>query len=101
MADYGGGAVLPVCAAGSQGPAARGNFGEVGGRFAGNSGREPGADIGPACAADSGIFQHPGGSLVRFAGAGGIFSENESGSDYGGFAGCGWSGTRAIFREEN
>ena len=36
------------------------------------------ADAGSACAADSGLFQRAGGSLVRFARDGGVFQVEES-----------------------
>ena len=61
---------LWICAAGPQGQAARGGFGEAGGGSVDHRGGASRAGGGFARAADSGIFQYSGGSFVRFAGAG-------------------------------
>ena len=67
-ADHGGDPVLRLRAAGSQGQAARADFGEAGGEPAQRGGHESGADDGSAQGADPGVLRHPGGPSVRGAG---------------------------------
>src|SRR5271155_5470084 len=101
MADYAGDTLLPVREAGPQGPAARGDIGEAGGGLARDGWIEPGTVVGFTRAADSGVFQYSSGSLVRRAGAGGIFPEEEAGADDGGLARRGRGGAGALLCKEN
>jgi ribose-phosphate pyrophosphokinase len=62
-----GDSLLRVRPAGPQRPPARADLREAGGGFAGNGRSASRADSGSSCAADSGLFQYSGGSLVRLA----------------------------------
>ena len=98
--NHGGDSVLRLCPAGPQGPAARRDYGKAGGGSVEHGRCEPGVAGGSARGADSGLFQYPGGPPVCQPGAGGLLPGVGSARSDGGFAGCGWRGTRALLRQE-
>ena len=86
-AHHGSVTLLWVRPAGPEGQTAGADFGQTGGRAAGNRRRGPRADAGFARRADSGIFRYPGGSSVRLAGDDRVFPGAEPSGCDGGFAG--------------
>src|SRR5207302_573828 len=71
-------ALLRLCTAGSERPAACRDYIEAGCRPSDHCRCEPGTARGSACSADSGVLQHSGGSLVRQPGAGELLPGVES-----------------------
>ena len=98
---HGGGSVLRLCAAGPEGPAAGGDLVQAGCGPADDRRRQPRALHGPARGADSGLFLHPGRSFVREPGDGELLPRAQPVEPDGCLAGCGWSGTGAVFCDQD